>query len=202
MTDFTNTVKESQTFYVMAGTAAATLIGLLFMAVSINIDVFRRRTSEDIQHFAALTFNCFFYVLLISMLFLIPRSSPVCLGTPLLLLEVLGLFECSGSKEQVPERKRPRPPEHGWKIQHADRLFVRPGSLGNRDVIQNRTNLLRPDGCGNPVVDIGLPERLAIAGANESGCHRQNTKALTSPGFFHNTPPPHLLLLTIKMRQS
>ena len=110
--------------------------------------------------------------------------------------------ECSGSKEQVPERKRPRPPEHGWKIQHADRLFVRPGNLGNRDVIQTRPNLLRHDGCGNSVVDIGLPERLAIAGANEYGCHRQNTKALTSPDFFHNTPPPHLLLLTIKMRQS
>jgi hypothetical protein len=48
MTDFTNTIKDWQTFYVMAGTAAATLIGLLFVAVSINIDVFRKRTSEDV----------------------------------------------------------------------------------------------------------------------------------------------------------
>jgi hypothetical protein len=92
MLDFTATIAEWRTFYSLAGTAAATLIGLLFVAVSINIDTFRRRSSADLHHFAALTFNCVFYVLLISMFFLIPSLSPLGLGIPLLLLGVLGLL--------------------------------------------------------------------------------------------------------------
>jgi hypothetical protein len=92
MPDFIATIAEWRPFYGLAGTAAATLIGLLFVAVSINIDTFRRRTSADLHHFAALTFNCFFYVLLISMLFLIPSLSSLALGISLLLLGALGLL--------------------------------------------------------------------------------------------------------------
>ena len=75
----------------MAGTAAATLIGLLFVAISINIETFHREAYADLHLFAALTFNCFFYVLVISMLFLIPGLSPVGLGLPLFCLAGLGL---------------------------------------------------------------------------------------------------------------
>jgi hypothetical protein len=92
MNDFIKTITEWQTFYLLGGTAAATLIGLLFVAVSIHIDVFHRKTSTDLHHFAALTFNCFFYVLLISILFLVPRLSPLEMGIPLFLLDGLGLF--------------------------------------------------------------------------------------------------------------
>jgi hypothetical protein len=91
MTDFSQAVHEWQTFYQVAGTAAATLIGLLFVAVSIHIEIFTRKAITDIHHFAALTFNCFFYVLLIAMFFLIPRLSPLGLGIPLALLGLLGL---------------------------------------------------------------------------------------------------------------
>lgn len=90
MTEFSQTIGEWETFYLLAGTAAATLIGLLFVGVSIHIDVFHRKALSDLHHFAALTFNCFFYVLLISILFLIPRLSPLGLGIPLTLLGVLG----------------------------------------------------------------------------------------------------------------
>jgi hypothetical protein len=91
MTDFTQNIADWQTFYLLAGTAAATLIGLLFVAVSIHIDIFHRKAYSDLHHFAALTFNCFFYVLLIAILFLIPNQSAWGLGIPLLLLGGLGL---------------------------------------------------------------------------------------------------------------
>ena len=90
MTDFSQIILGWQGFYTLMGTAAATLIGLLFVAVSINIEAFRRRAYTDLQLFATLTFNCFFYVLLISMFFLIPGLSPLGLGLPLLLLGGLG----------------------------------------------------------------------------------------------------------------
>jgi hypothetical protein len=91
MTDFTQVLMGWETFYLLTGTAAATLIGLLFIAVSINIDIFHGEALMDLQYFAALTFNCLFYVLLISILFLIPGLGPWGLGVPLLLLGGLGL---------------------------------------------------------------------------------------------------------------
>jgi modulator of FtsH protease len=85
-------IREWQTFYLLAGTAAATLIGLLFIAISIQLDVFHQKTSANLQFFAALTFNCFFYVLLISMMFIIPGLSPLGLGMPLLAFGILALL--------------------------------------------------------------------------------------------------------------
>jgi hypothetical protein len=91
MTDFSQIIAEWETFYLLAGTAAATLIGLLFVAVSINIEAFRQRAYADLQLFATLTFNCFFYVLLIALIFLIPGLSALGLGLPLSVLGLLGL---------------------------------------------------------------------------------------------------------------
>jgi hypothetical protein len=91
MTTFSETISTWETFYLLAGTAAATLMGLLFVAVSININAFHKQLYADLQLFATLTFNCFFYVLLISIMFLIPELSPLGLGIPLFLLGGLGL---------------------------------------------------------------------------------------------------------------
>jgi hypothetical protein len=89
MSDFAQSVSDWETFYLLTGTAAATLIGLLFIAVSIHIEIFNRKPYSHLSHFAALTFNCFFYVLLISILFLIPNQTPLGLGIPFFLLGVL-----------------------------------------------------------------------------------------------------------------
>jgi hypothetical protein len=91
MTNFSQIVREWETFYLLTGTAAATFIGLLFLAISIHMEVFHRKAFADMQRFATLTFNCYFYVFLISMLFLIPGVSPLGLGIPLLLLGSLAL---------------------------------------------------------------------------------------------------------------
>ena len=76
MTDISPIITTWETFYLLAGTAAATLIGLLFVAISINIDLFHAQSRLDFQIFGALTFNCFFYVLLIALLFLVPGLTP------------------------------------------------------------------------------------------------------------------------------
>ena len=88
---FTNTIAEWETFYLLTGTAAATLMGLLFVAVSIHVETFHQRTSNEMHLFAVLTFNCFFYVLLISIVFLIPHITGLGLGLPLLLFGLLAV---------------------------------------------------------------------------------------------------------------
>jgi hypothetical protein len=91
MNNFYEFIRAWETFYLLVGTAAATLIGLLFIAISIHISAFHQQKAKLIHHYAALTFNCFFYVLLIAIVFLIPNLSPLSLGIPLALLGGLGL---------------------------------------------------------------------------------------------------------------
>ncbi len=91
MKSFSELIARWETFYLLSGTAAATLMGLLFVAFSIHIENFRRETYADLQRFAALTFNSFFYALIISLWFLIPGLSVLGLGIPMLLLGLLSL---------------------------------------------------------------------------------------------------------------
>ncbi len=111
MTDFSLAMSEWETFYLLAGTAAATLMGLLFVAVSINVEAFRREAYADLQQFAGLTFNCFFYVLFISIMFLIPNVSPFGLGVPLLLLGILGVANAIIQRRRAQQQQR----DHGLK---------------------------------------------------------------------------------------
>jgi hypothetical protein len=109
MTDFASVVRSWETFYLLTGTAAATLIGLLFVAISIHIEVFTRRVASGLKHFAALTFNCYFYILLIAIFFLIPALSPLGLGIPLSLLGILGsanaAVQQSNARKTSPDRQ-------------------------------------------------------------------------------------------------
>ncbi len=81
------------TFAEVAGTAAASLIGLLFVAVSIRIDFIAR--SQELRNRAAQTLSLFGTVLLIAILIAIPGQATEALGAELTALAVLaggGLF--------------------------------------------------------------------------------------------------------------
>ncbi len=92
MTEFTEVVRGWETFYLLVGTAAVTLIGLLFVAVSLNIEAFRRNLEADIQLFGVLTFNSFFYVLILAIVFVIPGQTPINLGVLLFALGIIGFL--------------------------------------------------------------------------------------------------------------
>ena len=89
---FADLVGRWHDFYVLVGTAAATLIGLLFVGLSLNIRVIRRDTGVDLQELAGQSGNNFFYVLAVALFFLIPDQTPLGLGLPLLILGLLGLL--------------------------------------------------------------------------------------------------------------
>jgi hypothetical protein len=92
METFAQTIAEWHDFYLMLGTAAATLVGLLFVGLTLNVDLIRRADFFDVQHLAALTFNSFFYAVVFAIVFLIPQQNPPGLGLPLLALGGLGLL--------------------------------------------------------------------------------------------------------------
>jgi hypothetical protein len=107
MEAFTQTVEGWRDFYLMIGTAAATLVGLLFVSLSLNVDVITREENADLRVLAAQTFTSFISVLMFAVLFLIPRQGPQGLGLPLLGIGGYGLYS-TVSRFLETRRKRPR----------------------------------------------------------------------------------------------
>jgi hypothetical protein len=61
-------------FYLMSGTAAVTLVGLLFVALSLHVEVLFRSEHRDLRVLAAEAFQGYLYVLITSLVFLLPVS--------------------------------------------------------------------------------------------------------------------------------
>lgn len=76
-------------FYLMAGTAAVTLVGLLFVALSFHLDTLLHDHRAHLLHAARLAFSNFVYVLMLSLFFLIPDNTPRLLGIATLVLSVV-----------------------------------------------------------------------------------------------------------------
>lgn len=78
-------------FYALAGGAAATLLGLLFVAVSLRLNIFHQREVADIRDFAAFTLTTFLVAIVVAGLGLAPHERSEHLALPLFLVGVIGL---------------------------------------------------------------------------------------------------------------
>ena len=78
-------------FHTFLGTAAFTLLGLLFVALSLRLNIFRRHALADVRDFALLTFANFLTLTIIALLFFIPSQSNIGLAVPFLVMGVLGV---------------------------------------------------------------------------------------------------------------
>lgn len=67
-------------FYLMAGTASATLVGLLFVALSLHVEVLFKGEHRDFRELAAEAFQGYLYVLITALVFLLPIESPALLA--------------------------------------------------------------------------------------------------------------------------
>jgi hypothetical protein len=86
MNTFAQRVAEWQAFYSTVGGACDTLTGLLFVSLSLNVDILNRAESAEWMHIARQTFGDFLYVLMIALLFLAPQHAPVGMAVGLLAL--------------------------------------------------------------------------------------------------------------------
>ena len=113
------------TFATVAGGAAAGLTGLLFVAVSIRIDVIAK--SQELRNRAAQTLALFVIVLLIAILLSIPDQSLRILG-----FELVALAVVAGSGLMVLDRRARVPPDSRDATAHAIALIldaVAPGAI-------------------------------------------------------------------------
>jgi hypothetical protein len=84
-----------QNFYILTGTAGATLVGLMFVAVTFGSNLVTEESANSARAFLDPIFTHFVQVLLTSCLVLIPTMPPTLLGTLLLLVSavrMVGLF--------------------------------------------------------------------------------------------------------------
>jgi hypothetical protein len=119
MDPFAQAIEGWHDFYMMVGTAAATLIGLLFVSLSLNVDVITREANADLRVLATQTFMSFLNVTMLAVLFLIPNQVPLGLGLPLLGTSGFALYE---TVRRFLKTRRARP--HGWGKGGMARRFV------------------------------------------------------------------------------
>ena len=107
---FTASILRWHDFYALAGAAAACLVGLLFVAVSLHTGLITRSAGNEVRILSEQTFLSFVYVLLISLLFMIPYQNATGLGLPLLVMGVLACLRTGWTglqfwrARQTPER--------------------------------------------------------------------------------------------------
>jgi len=92
MDSFSLTIESWHDFYLMIGTAAATLMGLLFVSLSLNVDIITRQENDDLRILARQSFTNFLCIIMFSVIFLIPSQSTLGLGLPLLGIGGFGLY--------------------------------------------------------------------------------------------------------------
>jgi hypothetical protein len=96
MDTFAQAVEGWHDSYLMIGAAAATLVGLLFVSLSLNVDVITREANADLRVLAAQTFTSFLNLVMFAVLLLIPNQGSHGLGLPLLGISGYGLYETVG----------------------------------------------------------------------------------------------------------
>ncbi len=83
MTDFTADVERWHDFFMLAGTASATLLGLLFVGVSFRTDIRTQPEGSFMRTVVAHNFLSYLVVILFSLYFMIPNMDPPDLAWPI-----------------------------------------------------------------------------------------------------------------------
>lgn len=93
MNGFGQLVQEWQVFYATIATASATLVGLLFVAMSLNLGMFGGTENIGLKKLAGQTLTNYLYIIVFALIFLIPRQGPIGLGVPLMCNGFAGLIK-------------------------------------------------------------------------------------------------------------
>jgi hypothetical protein len=99
--DFINTLHGWQNFYFMVGGAAAALIGLMLVAMSLGQHLVTDQTRAQVEAFATPSVLYFVSALLISCAMLVPDYAPGVLGVIFLAGGALGLLRSSSHIRQL-----------------------------------------------------------------------------------------------------
>ena len=89
---FARALDEWTTYFALMGGAGATLLGLLFIAVSLRLNIFHRHEVVDVRDYAALTLGTFLVAISVAGVTLAPHDHQGVIAPALLLIGVAGLL--------------------------------------------------------------------------------------------------------------
>jgi len=110
--DFAALTASWHDFYLTVGAAAASLIGLLFVGISINLDAFTTDEETGIRVLAEQAFGSFVLVLVIALMLLIPDADQASMTLRLAIVGGLGTFAIV--RRVATFRRRSAHPFGGW----------------------------------------------------------------------------------------
>jgi hypothetical protein len=93
---FSQALAEWTAFYALMGGAAATLLGLLFVAVSVRLNIFHQSEVADVRDFAAFTFGTFLVAIVVAGLAIAPHAHRFSLALSLLLVSIAAFVAIAG----------------------------------------------------------------------------------------------------------
>jgi hypothetical protein len=105
---------EWHDFFAAVAGVAATLVGLLFVALALNPAVMADDGPAGLRTWAGQTFHNFLTVLAVGLIVLIPDAGPLGLGLPLLILGAWGVARVIADARHV--RSDPAPEWHGRPV--------------------------------------------------------------------------------------
>src|SRR5215212_6897119 len=101
-------------FFTAVAGIAATLVGLLFVALALNPAVMADDGPAGLRTWAGQTFHSFLMLLVFALVVLIPDPGPQGLGLPLLILGIWGVVRVIADARRV--RSDPSPEWHGRPV--------------------------------------------------------------------------------------
>ena len=93
---FSQALANWTAFYALMGGAAATLLGLLFVAVSVRLNIFHQREVADVRDFAAFTFGTFLVAIAVAGFAIAPHAHRFTLALSLLLVSLAAFVAITG----------------------------------------------------------------------------------------------------------
>lgn len=93
MTPYATAIEAWAGVYEVAALASAALAGLLFVTVSLHVDLLAGERAAGIRTMARQTLTNFIVIVVISLIFQIPEATPLSTGVPLVAVGVVGCFE-------------------------------------------------------------------------------------------------------------
>ena len=83
---FSETIKEWQLFFATVAGISATLMGLIFLSISLKLDVIKKLARQDLAQIAWQTFANFFFLIMFALVFLVPEQTIIGLVMPLFII--------------------------------------------------------------------------------------------------------------------
>ncbi|HWI17826.1 MAG TPA: hypothetical protein VNT81_08765 [Vicinamibacterales bacterium] len=90
---FSAQVAEWSAFYTTLAAVAATFAGLLFVSLSIRFAELSSARHADLRRLARHTFGCYLYLVVFSLVILIPGQVPNGVGVPLLIIGTMAMVQ-------------------------------------------------------------------------------------------------------------